>query len=509
MESPTAAEQATPGSVSDKATEEQGIQGQMRKRFNFTSLYYLFVTGTAGWEAIIASLYQVLVAGGPTVLVWGFVISAVAACCIAFSLAEFASIWPTAAGQYHWAVALAPPKWKITVGWYSSWILLTMNLLSSISAIFAGAFSLQALIMISIDGYSAERWQTYLIFIAIISISLCVNVFIPRALHYLSLVGTAVHVLGFFTLIVTLLATTKEKNSAKVVFGTVTDYTGYNSAGVAFMVGMLPMASGFTTMDLPARYSEETAKPHTDVSRAMFWGVLTSSVIGLVLVLVIAFCMGDPSALLESEIASLSPLAEIVYASTGSLGAAIVFGSVIVVVAVLSAIDCMGSIARIIMAQARDQGLPFSQTLSKIHLRWNTPVNATILAASIQAAISAIYIGNSTAFYGILSGVITLQVMSFGLPIAFHLFRKKSLALKYGPWSLGRWGWLINAIGLLLYLFSFVAVSLPTSIPVTAQNMNYSAPIVGIVLLLATGLYLAWGRPTEAETVSDKKDIAS
>jgi amino acid transporter len=144
---------------------------------------------------------------------------------------------------------------------------------------------------------------------------------------------------------------------------------------------------------------------------------------------------------------------------------------VIVVVAVLSAIDCMGSIARIIRAQARDQGLPFSQTLSKIHLRWNTPVNATILAASIQAAISAIYIGNSTAFYGILSGVITLQVMSFGLPIAFHLFRKKSLALTYGPWSLGRWGWLINAIGLLLYLFSFVAVSLPTSIPVTAQNM--------------------------------------
>jgi amino acid transporter len=125
--------------------------------------------------------------------------------------------------------------------------------------------------------------------------------------------GTAVHVLGFFTLIVTLLATTKEKNSAKVVFGTVTDYTGYNSAGVAFMVGMLPMASGFTTMDLPARYSEETAKPHTDVSRAMFWGVLTSSVIGLVLVLVIAFCMGDPSALLESEIASLSPLAEVCY----------------------------------------------------------------------------------------------------------------------------------------------------------------------------------------------------
>jgi hypothetical protein len=42
------------------------------------------------WEAMVASLYQILVAGGPTTLVWGFVISAVTACCIAFSLAELA-----------------------------------------------------------------------------------------------------------------------------------------------------------------------------------------------------------------------------------------------------------------------------------------------------------------------------------------------------------------------------------------------------------------------------------
>jgi choline transport protein len=121
----------------------------------------------------------------------------------------------------------------------------------------------------------------------------------------------AVHILGFLTLIITLLATTKTKNSAKVVFGTVYDYTGYNNAGVAFMVGLLPMASSFTSMDLPARYTEETARPYHDVSRAMFWGVITSSIIGLVLVLVVAFCMGDPLLLLSSDIAAHSPLAAV------------------------------------------------------------------------------------------------------------------------------------------------------------------------------------------------------
>lgn len=89
---------------------------------------------------------------------------------------------------------------------------------------------------------------------------------------------------------------------------------------------------------------------------------------------------------------------KIIYNSTGSLGAAILFGAIIVIVAVIAALDAMGAIARIIMAQARDQALPFSNTFAKIHVYWNTPINALILAATLQAAIASIYIGNKTAF---------------------------------------------------------------------------------------------------------------
>jgi choline transport protein len=95
------------------------------------------------------------------------------------------------------------------------------------------------------------------------------------------------------------------------VFATFTDDTGYNNRGIAFLIGLLPTASGFTGMDTCARYSEETAKPHTDVPRAMFWGVLTNAIIGLPFVLVIAFCMGDPALLLTSEIAAHSPFVQV------------------------------------------------------------------------------------------------------------------------------------------------------------------------------------------------------
>ncbi|KAL4781948.1 amino acid/polyamine transporter I [Aspergillus varians] len=487
------------GDVSDgsetKSLDQQPEGVQMRKRFNFLSLWLLFVAGTAGWEAIISSLYQCLLAGGPSVLVWGFVISAVAACCISFSLAEFASIWPSVAGQYHWAVALAPPKWRTLVGWYCAWILLLMNILSSLSALFAGAFSLQALIVISIDSYTAERYQAYLIIVAILVLATVINLFAPSMLHYLSLIGTMTHILGFFAIIITLLATTKNKNSGKEVFGSLENYTGYQNNAAAFFIGLLPTTAGFSTLDLPARYAEETARPHKDVSRAMFWGVLTSSAIGFPLVLVIAFCMGDPADLLTSQIASLSPLAQIVYNSTGSLGAAIVLACIIIVVAIISAIDCMGGISRIIMAQARDNIIPFGPFFSRIHPRWNTPANAIMACSISQACLAVIYIGNKTAFYGFLSGVFTLQVLSYGTPVVFHLFRRKALNLTYGPWRMGQSvSLLANVVGILLYLMLFVAVSLPAELPVTAPSMNYAAPIVGMALVLITILWFVWGK---------------
>ncbi|KIW41525.1 uncharacterized protein PV06_07075 [Exophiala oligosperma] len=501
VEAMTASKTAHPNegsvsSVSGDGAAPQPTEGTMHKRFTFLSLWAFFLAGTAGWEAIAASLFQVVIGGGPPALVWGFVLNAVAAVCIASSMAEFASIWPTAAGQYHWVVAMAPKEWKTVMGWFSAWVLLLMNILSSLSALFAGALSLQACVSLAHESYTPQRWQTYMIILAIIAFALTINVFIPRALHHLSLLGTVTHVCGFFIVIIILLATTDHKNSARTVFVDLENFTGWPTNAAAFLIGVLPTSAGFSTLDMPVRYSEETSKPQTDVSRALFWGVLASATIGLPFVLVLAFCMGDPEELLQGSVVHLSPLAQIIYNSThGNIHAANGIACLIVIVAIISATDCMGGLSRIIMAQSRDGAFPFGHALEKISPRWNTPVGAIMTAATIQAMLAVIYIGNSTAFFGFLSGVFTLQVLSYGTPIFLHLIRRKTLNLTYGPWRLPyRWGWIVNVLGLTLYGLLFVAVSLPTSIPVTAENMNYASPIAGMVLILSAILWFAWGR---------------
>lgn len=52
----------------------------------------------------------VLIDGGPALLFWGLIVCGVGMTCVYASIAEMASISPTAGGQYHWVSEFAPPK---------------------------------------------------------------------------------------------------------------------------------------------------------------------------------------------------------------------------------------------------------------------------------------------------------------------------------------------------------------------------------------------------------------
>ncbi|KKK26013.1 hypothetical protein AOCH_000444 [Aspergillus ochraceoroseus] len=448
--------------------QESSQPATLKRRFNLLTLLSMVIAASAGWESIITSLYQVCIGGGPTVLVWGYIISAIAAIFVSCSLAEFASIWPTSAGQSHWTVALSPPKYR--------------KILT------------QSMVAITHPDYVAERWHVYVMFLFISIFTLTVNGMAPRIIHYVSIFGMIFHILGFFAIIITLLITTKNKNSARDVFWSIQDNTGWNSDTMAFFIGMLPGAFGFLAIDMPARYSEETKKPGLDVPRSMCWGIVGTALIGLVFVLALAFCMGDPAELLQSPIVSLNPLALIVINSTGSTAAAIGLSASIVIVAFTSSIDSVGSVSRVIMALARDNILPFGEFFAQIHPKWNAPFNAVCLAVALEISIAVIYVGNATAYYCIASGVVTLQVSSYMLPIALQLIFRKRNNIKYGEWSLGSKRYFFNIMGILIDLLIFIVMLFPTTKPITASNMNYGSAIVGGTLILATILYFIWGK---------------
>jgi choline transport protein len=73
------------------------------------------LTRISTWIALAGSIGIVIPSGGPVAFLYGFIFCVLCNLCLAASLGELSSIWPTAGGQYHYAVGVSSEKWKKTM----------------------------------------------------------------------------------------------------------------------------------------------------------------------------------------------------------------------------------------------------------------------------------------------------------------------------------------------------------------------------------------------------------
>jgi amino acid transporter len=66
--------------------------------------------------------------------------------------------------------------------------------------------------------------------------------------------------------------------------------------------------------------------------------------------------------------------------------------------------------------------------------------------------------------------------------------------VRFGPFSLGRWGPAINIIALLWGLLAMLFSMFPSYQPVTPANMNYSSVVMGGWVVLGAVYYLVFQR---------------
>ena len=87
-----------------------GKKQVLRRNFNFVTMLGFSSTVICTWEFMLAVLNFGLIDGGTALLFWGTIISTIGMTFVYASLAEMASIAPTAGGQYHWVSEFAPPR---------------------------------------------------------------------------------------------------------------------------------------------------------------------------------------------------------------------------------------------------------------------------------------------------------------------------------------------------------------------------------------------------------------
>lgn len=190
------------------------------------------------------------------------------------------------------------------------------------------------------------------------------------------------------------------------------------------------------------------------------------------------------------------PVIEIFLNSTGSIAGSSVLSCLISVIVLVCANSLMAEGSRAVYAFARDHGLPFSQTLSKVSDSKKVPVYAIMLTCLVQIAFNSIYFGTITGFNTVISISTEGFYLSYAMPllsrILAHVSGKKHRL--EGPYSLGKFGLPLNIFGFLFLTFCCITFNFPTLNPVTVENMNYTSAAIGVVMVISLITWITTGR---------------
>ncbi|KAH8813353.1 amino acid transporter-like protein [Xylogone sp. PMI_703] len=468
------------GDGDEKEITNLGYVEELRREFSVWSLGSLCLCLMATWEALSSVVAAALTSGGAPCLFYNYIISFIGSVAIAASLAEIASIYPTAGGQYHWVAVLAPRNQKILASWLTGWISCGGQIVLTASAAFNGGLQLQAFITLhNPDSYTPQRWQGMLFYWAILVYAAIVNIWGVRILPQTNLAAGVLHIAGFIAIVV-VLGVMAPKHNAHYVFVEVTNNSGWTNDGVSWLVGLLSTVYPFLGYDSACHLSEEMPRPARNVPIAMVGSVVVNGIIGFVYALVLLFSLGNLDDLLASPTGF--PFLQLFRDVTNNYIGAIMLALSVAVIAVAANVAGVTSTSRTVWAFARDNAMPYSRYLSHVNKNLQVPVRSVVLVTVFQMLLGFIYIGNTTAFNAIMSMAILGMYASYILPIFYMIVygRKKLRRKDYGPFYLGNLGGkLINCVAVGWLILAMVFSTFPSYMPVAPQNMNYCVVVMG------------------------------
>lgn len=131
--------------------------------------------------------------------------------------------------------------------------------------------------------------------------------------------------------------------------------------------------------------------------------------------------------------------------------------------------------SRLTWSFARDNAMFGSQWLNKISPKQEVPIAALIFNFIIMFVIGCIYLGSTSAFNAFIGTGLILQHVTYALPAALLIFRKRSSLWLPQTRSFrlpSIIGWTANIITVLFAIFVLIFYCFPVALPVTGSNMS-------------------------------------
>ena len=369
--------------------------------------------------------------GGPAIIVWGWPIVGIFTLLVGLSMAEVCSSFPTAGGLYYWSAKLARRN-GAAASWFTGWFNFLGQVAITAGIDFGAAFFINAFLSLE-WGVSTAHWVTILIFACVLLLHGVLNQFGIKLVARLNDVSVWWHITGVLLIVAVLVFVPSHHASAKYVFTSTFNGTGFHSIFYVLLLGLLLAQYTFTGYDASAHMTEETHNASRSGPRGIVMSILVSLIAGWILLIGITFAIQKTQ--YTSDLGALVPPAQIFTNAIGATGA-----KLLLLIAIGAQLFCgMSSVtanSRMIYAFSRDGALPGSQLWHKVNKRTRTPTNAIWLAAAGALILGLPYLWNSAAYAAVTS------IATIGLYIAYvsptYLRLRQGSSFRRGPWHLGR-----------------------------------------------------------------------
>ncbi|CAG7952332.1 unnamed protein product [Penicillium salamii] len=426
------------------------------------------------WAGVAGTVALAISQGGPVTLIYGPIVTMILVGACAMTLAELASVYPTAGGQYHWTSILAPKSINRSLSYCCG----ITNMFSWI-AICTGIAIIPAQLITGIaifynPAYVPQAWHSFLIYQAINGLVLLYNITLLKRSLWIHDLSFVVTIASFVVIVITCVARSSPNyEPSRAVWGTFLNDSGWSSGGVAFLTGLVTPNYMYAGIDGALHLAEECKNASTVVPRALMSTLSIGFVTSFSFMVAMLYCTHDLDAVVQSKTGV--PIYEMWYQATRSSTAATIFVILVVFAAVFALIGGQQTASRLTWSLARDHALIGSQWLSKTHPKLDVPVWSLIFNFVVMFIIGCVYLGSSSAFNAFIGTGLILQHISYAFPAALLMYRKRSNIWLPRSRSFrlpGPLGWIMNTITICFAVVVLIFYNFPTTLPVTGTSMS-------------------------------------
>lgn len=370
--------------------------------------------------------YGIQSAGGW--VLWAWTVAAIGQTLVALVLADLSTRYPISGYGYQWTSRLVNPHFGFFVGW-----MLFTQFLSGFPGIVATLADYVHKYAWATDASrAAAPISATALTVLFISAMAMVHLFGIRLVALVNDAGVVTEIAGSALITIALLA-------VAMAFGGdlshVADRTNAAGAPAGFFGLCQSLLVGcwcLTGFEAAADLAEETHHPRRTIPRAVILSVTSSAVGGFLMIFAFLVSIDDLAAAQASE----RPLLDLFETRFGSW--LVPFVMLVVYVSIFACgMASMAAATRLVFALARDNMLPGSAWLKRVHPVHQTPRNAIlavwILAAAVVVALENLQLITSvatvTGYLGYL-GIVIGSFWSVGLPMQVAGF---SLGRLRGP----------------------------------------------------------------------------